>query len=691
MKTVQFNYNEPLRFRHFSRKGYALFSSLGKEVLIGVLSVSTLTYAKAQGISTKLVAAADTAATAREQAVGLDEVIVTATRAPLTKGQQARMVTVLDRSDIAAAPVQSVNDLLKYAAGVDVRQRGPIGAQTDVSIRGGNYEQITIMLNGINICDPQTGHNAFDVPIDISEIERIEILEGPAGRVYGTSSLLGAVNIVTRTPQASSADVHAEGGSYGYLSAGGRVNARSGRWNNQLSAGYTRSDGYSRSKSGALNADYRGGKAFYQGNYEDEQVRVKWHAGLSVKGFGSNTFYGLKWDEQYEHTLKTFTTLQAENKQGRLHIKPAVYWNRNEDRFELFRGAQEKYPFNYHRTDVMGINLNSYFDWALGRTAIGAEIRNEDLVSGNLGEPLDHPKHIHGTDRKYEYGLNRTNTSLMVEHNVLLKRFTLSAGLVAVKNSWSDMSMKVYPGMDATWHIGGGWNAFASFNSSLRMPSVTELYYAVGGHKADKHLKPEELSAIEAGVKYQGEGVRGSLSMYRNRFRNLIDWVRDTSLGPQAEWESRNFGRIDAWGLEGNLALDLQQLLPGQRTLRQLQLAYSYIDQEQEQAKNIESKYVLEYLRNKVVGKLRLNLLHAVNMDVAYRYQDRQGSYTDTGGNVRNYHPYSVVDVRLSWVKPAFEAYAECNNLTNHSYTDYGNIPQPGIWFVAGVKLGIKL
>jgi iron complex outermembrane receptor protein len=109
------------------------------------------------------------------------------------------MVTVLSREDIQAAPVQSINDLLKMAVGVDVRQRGPIGAQTDVSIRGGTSEQITILLNGINICDPQTGHNAFDLPCDISDIERIEVLEGPAGRVYGTSSLLGAINIVTKS------------------------------------------------------------------------------------------------------------------------------------------------------------------------------------------------------------------------------------------------------------------------------------------------------------------------------------------------------------------------------------------------------------------------------------------------------------------------------------------------------------
>lgn len=79
------------------------------------------------------------------------------------------------------------------------------------------------------------------------------------------------------------------------------------------------------------------------------------------------------------------------------------------------------------------MNLNSYFDWAFGRTAISAELRNEDLVSTTLGEPLDKPKHVHKTDRDYTNGLNRTNISFALEHNILLERFTLSAGLVAVK------------------------------------------------------------------------------------------------------------------------------------------------------------------------------------------------------------------------------------------------------------------
>ena len=55
------------------------------------------------------------------------------------------------------------------------------------------------------------------------------------------------------------------------------------------------------------------------------------------------------------------------------------------------RGSEDKVPYNHHRTDIFGININGYFDWVLGRTALGAEFRNEDIVSGNLGEPLHHP------------------------------------------------------------------------------------------------------------------------------------------------------------------------------------------------------------------------------------------------------------------------------------------------------------
>jgi tonB-dependent receptor len=682
------NKRSVLKFTHFSNRGYSLFAVLGKEVIIGVLSVATLQHATAHNVSNEALQTSSDSTVTNKQ-VMLDEVSVTGTRAPLTVSQQARMVTVLSREDIQAAPVQSVNDLLKYAVGVDVRQKGALGALTDVSIRGGNSEQITVLLNGINICDAQTAHNTFDFPVDISEIERIEVLEGPAGRVYGTSSLLGAINIVTKTPPSFSLSARIEGGSYGYLAAGARANIAQGRWNNQLSGSFTRSDGYLRNKANRLNADYKTSKAFYQGNYNDSQIAVRWHAGMSVKDFGANTFYAAKYDDQFEHTFKTFTALQAENKQGKFHIRPSIYWNRSMDRFELFRGAPQKYAYNYHRTDVYGVNLNAYFDWSLGRTAFGAELRHEELVSTNLGEKLERPHHIHGTDRDYTNGINRTNLQFVLEHNIILSRFTLSAGVIAVKNSQADMNMRVYPGIDASYRMGNAWKVYASYNTSLRMPSFTELFYSVGGHKADKHLKPEELSALEAGLKYNAHGISGKTSIFYNQQKNLIDWISDGTLDANGSplWKSVNFGRINVVGVEASLSFDCRTLMPSQRFLKQFSLAYCYLNQNEKEHKGITSKYVLEYVKNKMVANLQLNLWRNLDLGLNYRLLHRMGGYIDTNNQRHNYATYGILDTRLSWNTGKWTAFAAANNLLNRTYVDYGNVPQPGTWITAGISI----
>ena len=672
MYKPNFNQRKALRFHHFTRKGYALFACLGRVVTISVLSVATLTSASAAIDDKGMTETVTTNDDQTDKEATLDDVEVTGSRAPLALGQAARMVTVLSREDIQAAPVQSINDLLKYAVGVDVRQRGPIGAQTDIGIRGSTSEQITILLNGINICDPQTGHNAFDFPCDIADIERIEILEGPAGRVYGTSSLVGAINIVTKDAGGKTADVRLEGGSFGYLSTAGRI----GLNRHSLSASYTRSDGYSRSKAGALNSDYSGGKVFYQGGYAQENLRLKWHAGLSTKGFGSNTFYSAKFDEQFEKTTKIFAALQGEVTTGKWHFRPSIYWNRSHDRFELIRGSEEKVPFNYHRTDVFGINLNSYFDWLLGRTAFGAEFRNEDIVSTNLGEPLSDPF------SHYKVGLNRSNLSFHLEHNILLKRFTLSAGFIAVKNTWNQMPFKVYPGIDASYRIGDNWKIYASYNSSLRMPSFTELYYSVGGHKADKYLKPEELHAIEGGVKFNTTHFSAKASVFHHHARNMIDWVMDTR-ETEPVWESVNHTKVNTTGLEASAILH--------SSLFTLHLAYCYLHQDKDTEDYLQSQYSLEYLRHKLTASLLLHLMKRLDLSVMYRFQDRMGSYTTVDGEVKNYHPYSVVDARLSWNADTYSIYIETNNLTSKRYVDYGNVPQPGCWVMAGARYHFNL
>ena len=671
-----------VRFKRFSRRPYAVFMSLKVEVTIGVLSAAMLTFANVDSVS------AQTENHAKEKLYELGEVEVTGTRVPMTVSQAARMVTVLDRDDIAAVPAQSVNDLLKYAVGIDVRQRGDMGVQTDISIRGGTFDQITILLNGINICDPQTGHNAADFPVDISEIERIEVLEGPAGRVYGTSSLVGAINIVTRPDLQSGMELRAEGGSYGFFDGGGHINLTKGAFNNQFSGGFSRSDGFSRNAAGRLNSDFKQAKAFYQGGYAHEKAEVRWHAGFTQKDYGANTFYSAKYDDQFEHTRKYYTAVQAETKGDVYRFKPSVYWNRSEDRFELVRNRPETVPFNYHRTDVYGLNLNNTLETALGKTAFGAEFRNEGIVSTTLGEPLHFPEPAPGGG-EYTAGLNRTNLSFHLEHNILLRGFTLSAGVIAVKNTGNEMNFRFYPGVDASWQFARDWKLYASFNTSLRMPTFTELYYSVNGYKADRYLKPEEMKAYEIGVKYLTPGIRGTVSLFHYRGTNLIDWIKDLSEGADAPWQSVNHAKVNTPGVETSLDVSFDEMLHRTFFIRNLTVSYAYIDQDKKSEPDVQSRYALEYLRHKVVAQANLRVWRNLNLNVSYRWQDRMGNYEQNGEMVA-YEPYSLLDARLSWDTSSYRVYAEANNLLNRTYYDYGNIPQPGIWVRAGAVWRLK-
>ena len=610
-------------------------------------------------------------AQAQERAENLDSVTVSATRVPVVMHSSGRIVTLLDSVAIASTPAETVNDLLKYALGVDVRQRGAMGMQTDISIRGGTFDQVAVLLDGINITDPQTGHNSFDFPVNICDIERIEVLEGPAARVYGTSSLLGAVNIVTRKASGNAVTASLEGGSFRSFGATASASIRHKGGFNSVSAGYQRSDGFSRNAAGGLNGDFGAVKAFWHGAHDFGRRNLSWQAGVTGKDFGSSTFYSAKYDDQFEHTLKAFASVKSEGK-GRWHFTPALYWNHGEDRFELFRGAPDKYPFNYHKTDVAGANLAFRVDSRLGETAFGVEARHERIRSTNLGERLDNPKGV------YVCGLARTAFNLFLEHHVEVGRLSASAGLTTVYNTGNSEGIQLFPGIDANFRITDAVRLYASYNTSYRMPTFTELYYSVGGHRADPALKAEKLRALEDGVKYLGRGVRAVATAYYNRGYDLIDWIMDTSTGDDAPWTSMNHTRLNTFGQEVTIRLTPPDLLgrPG-FFFRSLNLGYTHQAQDKQLESQLRSLYSLEYIRHKVVVQADFRLWGNLAMDLSWRYVDR-----NTGSALLT--PYSLLDAKLSYDFPHLNLHLKANNLLNRTWYDFGDIPQPGLWLTFG-------
>ena len=167
-------------FRHFAGKRWSLFAALGQDVKVGVLSVATLSVAAAAHASSERSAALAESPGAQADSITLDdetlalgEAVALTQHAPMPAALAARRVTVITRSDIAAAGAQTVGDIVKLSAAVDVRQRGPHGVQTDIGVGGGTFDQVTVMLNGVNITSPHTGHLSADFPLSAIDIERI--------------------------------------------------------------------------------------------------------------------------------------------------------------------------------------------------------------------------------------------------------------------------------------------------------------------------------------------------------------------------------------------------------------------------------------------------------------------------------------------------------------------------------------
>jgi iron complex outermembrane receptor protein len=738
-------------FKHFKRKGYALFAVWGKVVLIGVLNVATLTFAKADDVGIDVVDVVDedvvdenedddvdgngnddedenpshhSNSAEDEEGFGeqlVDEVVIIGSRAPMAALQSVKMVSVISREDIHRAEVHTINDILKLVVGVDVRQRGGFGVQTDISINGGTFDQIAILLNGMPLSSPQTGHNAADFPVSLSDIERIEVLEGASARVFGTSAFSGAINIVTRCEDGRGARVSLEGGSFGTFGGDGSVRLSSAQVNHSLSAGYARSDG------GTDNSDFRQRRAYYQGSHRSTIIDLRWQGGLTSRDFGANTFYSSKFPDQYEETRRVMGSVMADIRPfvesgsrvaSSCVISPSLYAHRDYDHYQLIRGREgAQAGENYHRMDVYGGCINTHFAWAAGKTAVGADIRREHILSTAYGELLEESiwMSIHGTNRMYNHEGERTNTSLFLEHNLMLDCLNLSAGILANRNTGLDKEFHFYPGIDISYRPDEHWKLYAGWNKALRVPTYTDLYTSNAAQQGDLHLKPERNTTYKAGADYNNLFASARISAFYSRGTNLIDWVYETEAS--TKYHALNIGQLDNMGFSAELTCNFSQMFgakPSDDTpVTSLRLAYAFIHQKHDMERPIyRSLYALEYVRHKLVAEFTHPIYGhpskgLLSASWALRRQQRMNGFP----------PYTKIDGKLMWTMrktktktltktgtgtltktgtgtltktkttPSWQLFLKGDNLTNQRYYDVGAVLQPGLWIMAGISV----
>lgn len=658
------------RFKRFANKSYSAYNSMHKVVSIGVLSFATLTCAAqkeavAQGKDTiKINQIADK---------NLDEVVIWAS-ADEPVNQVAKIITTITREEIGRLKPQSIQDLLSYAASVDIQTRGSHGVQADVSIRGGSFDQSAILLNGINISNPQTGHYSFDIPINISDIERIEILHSPSAIVYGASAFSGGINIITKKNIDNELSAKLEGGSYGLFAGeiGGAYRIKN--VDNRLSMGYKQSDGY------IENSDYRIFNLLYGSRVNLKENKIDIQLGYNKKNYGANTFYSAAYPNQYDNTSSVLTSVKGEFG-SKLKFLPSIYWNRHYDRFELIKNSGKS---NNHRSDVLGSNLNMQYHSKLGLTNFGLELRNESILSNVLGLMMSSPI---GDYTKKD---NRLNLSYMLQHNIKYKGFTMAMGVLGFENTSFKQAFKLYPSLSVDYKINNNINVFSSYSQSSRLPTFTDLYYTTKTHIGNTDLKQEESESVELGSKYRNRYFLSYISGFWLGGKNMIDWVKKN---PEDKWESKNITKMSKFGLEVGVKLFLNEMISVLKYPTTLKIDYSRMNQEVIKNDYI-SNYALNYLRDKLTAQLYLPLYRdKLSATISFRYQKRMGQYLKYEDlkptQKEDYPAFTTTDISLNYNFKNFNIYCNMNNIFNTKYFDLGNVPQPGFWLIGGVSVNL--
>lgn len=637
-----------------------------------------------------------------QESIELRELEVSATRASVEFSEASRTVRVITRKEIETAPVNTLNELLEYATNVDVRQRGAQGVQADVSIRGSGFEQVLILLNGVKMTDPQTGHHNMNIPVELIDIERIEVLNGGAARIFGPGAFAGAINIITKNPDDSSIRISAEAGDFGYSQIGTRANVAAKKHNHALSILQRQGDGYIR------NTDFELLNIFWQSELETENSNWFLNLGQNAKSFGSQNFYSARFPNQFESTQTQFIALGGDMRFEELTISPKAYYRKHTDRFELFRESEGYYRripndagftsnqgdtilwytgHNYHLTDVYGAELNASYKWKLGTSSLGYDYRSEEVMSNVLGEPLDNMVEVAGevSGAFYRNGANRQNHSVYFEHTYSKDKFFASAGVMYNYNT--DFDEEFFPGVDVSYQVSDRVRPYASVNRSFRLPSYTDLYYNLGGAIGSIDLQPESSLNYEVGAKFNYDFGRGDVALFTRDGSNLIDWVRFSGSDIT---QAQNITEVQISGIEANFTWQLSQLFGENIPLKSVQTGYSYLFSDS-LSNDFESLYALDFLQHKADVGLNFQFGENLQVNWFFSYQDRLGTYVDSEGEEFGYQPVFLSDLKVSPQFGRLKLFLQVSNIFDQTYTDVGSVVQPGRWFRVGINYDFSL
>lgn len=614
-------------------------------------------------------------------------------------------ITILSRKDIANIPVQTTAELLGYIEGVDLRQRGPNGVQADIQIQGGTFDQVLVLIDGVRLTDPQTGHHMLNLMVPPEAIERIEIIKGAAARRYGMNALSGVVNIVTL--KTANPGVYATG----YTGSGfNKDTTTQNTYNNKglrlmaglqgngiqgwVSAGYDQGNGYRH------NTDFRTFRSSVKLSSiptKETDVQLYFLGGIIHNAFGANGFYAAPADKNSFETVNTqLGSVGAIKKLKTGQLEAKINARYNNDHYVFVRTNPALYQ-NFHNSTTFMPEITYNVSGEFWQMALGVEARKEWMESSNLG---NHDRTFYGN-----YVDIATTPLRGVKVNFGMYRlYSKETGQI------------FYPGADILVallrHKQLGrpkFNFFASWGTGQRLPTFTDLYYSGPSNLGNPNLLPESARTIEMGLRKTGRKIHAQAGIFRRTQQQMIDRIKDSLTSP---WQPVNL-MGDNFLIEGfecrvmgskniNYASPFEKLglLSVRWTIGATQLRQLSFDAQRQGY----SQYAVNFLPKQYIASFHLQTKYGVQWTTQYRYSQRSATGFDAGSG------YSMLDMRLVYgIKrkihlapmtylpdetPApikwpyqYSIWVNAQNLLNTQYKEIASVPLMPRWITFGITV----
>jgi len=570
-----------------------------------------------------------------EKMENLNEIIITSSRIDLPFNENSRTITVISSEDIQNSIADNVADLLQQFTGIDIRQRGIDGMQSDLYIRGGSFDQTLVLIDGIKTENPQSGHHTMNMMIPIENIERIEIIKGPAARVFGQNAFTGAINIVTKKDVTTQLKGQIGYGSFHTNTMGLTGSLKFKNSSHQIHVSRNTSDGYRH------NTDFNNKNIFLKSKFNTTRTPIDVIATFMDRKFGANGFYASpQFIDQYEETQSSLVGVSSSFHESNFQFKPKIYWKRGQDMYEFVRDQPEIYR-NLHITNKVGTAIDASNNSKLGVTGFGLDIARVYIVSNNLG---DH---------------NRTMVTGFLEHRFQMFNDKVDITPGVALTYYSDFDFQAFPGIDLGYSINNQVKLYGNIGYTYRIPTYTDLYYSSPTTVGNADLIPEKALAEELGLKFTSNNWTANMALFYRDARDLIDYVK---VYEDDKWKAENLAEVTTKGFETEINYKFRWFNYTQK----LNMGYTFLEDDIKKQDIPFSRYSLNSIKHQVTVNLDSQFFKYLKQNLAFRFVERPDGTS-----------YNIVDFKLTAMYNNLEMSGVFNNIFNTEYTETNLVPMP--------------